>query len=168
MDISAEKNPLVNIVIKRFYGDSQLRMVSNNHVRRLSLCYKRGNDIIEPVKFFFCKVDSFPGRYKKFFVMTMGCFGIVIIFCLYGAHMPRFAAAIADVRGLFCLVTVFTLKTAADAVAAMAGTAQSVTDNQFAAGILFPASVSVDTEVVGIIKASVVPCVTSAVVPNLM
>ena len=53
---------------------------------------------------------------------------------------------------------------AADAVAAVAGTAQSVTDDQFAAGILFPAPVSVDTEVVGIIKASVVPCVSSTVV----
>ena len=80
--------------------------------------------------------------------------------------MPRFTAAIADVGGLFYLVTVLALKTAADAVATMAGTAQSVTDNQLAAGIRFPASVSVDAEVVGIVKASVVPCVDSAVVPN--
>ena len=142
-------------------------MVSNDHVRRLSLCYKRGNGFIELVRFFFCKVDAFPGRYREFFVMAVGCFGIVIIFCLYGAPMPRFTAAIAYIRCLFYLVTVFTFKTAADAVAAMTGTAQSVTDEQFAAGIRFPASVSVDAEVVGIVKASVVPCVDSAVVPNL-
>ena len=81
--------------------------------------------------------------------------------------MPWFTTAIADVRSLFYLVAVFTFKTAAYVVAAVAGTAQSVTDDQFATGIRFPASVSVDTEVVGIIKASVVPRVNNAVIPNL-
>ena len=81
--------------------------------------------------------------------------------------MPWFTAAIADVRSLFYLTAVFAFKTAADVVAAMAGTAQSVTDDQLVTGIRFPASVSVDTEVVGIIKTSAVPCVNNAVLPNL-
>ena len=81
--------------------------------------------------------------------------------------MPRLTAAIADVRSLFYLVTEFTFKAAADAVATMAGTAQSVTDNQLAAGIRFPASVSVDAEVVGIIKTPAVEGVNNAVFPNL-
>ncbi len=86
--------------------------------------------------------------------MMMGRFGIVIVFGLYGTGMPWLTAAIADVRGLFYLVTVFPFKTAADAVAAMAGTAQSVTDNQLVAGIGFPAFVFVDTEVVWLCRTS--------------
>ena len=167
VDIPAEKNPLIDIVIERFYRDSQFRMVRDDHVRRLSLRYERGNGFIEVFKLFFGKIHPLSGRYEKFFVMALGCFGIVIIFGLYGTHMPGFTAAIADVRSLFCLPAVFAFKTAADVVAAVAGTAEGVTDDQLVTGIRFPSSVSVDTEVVGIIKTSAAACVNNAVFPNL-
>ena len=49
----------------------------------------------------------------------------------------------------------------------VAGAAQGITDDQLSAGVLFPASVSADTEVIGVIKAAPVPCINSAVPPDL-
>ena len=167
VDIPAEQNPLIDIVIECLYRDPQLRMVRDDHVRGLSLRYERGNGFIELFKLFSGKIHPFSGRYKKLSVMALGCFGIVIIFGLYGAHMPGSTAAIADVRSLFYLPAVFAFKTAADVVAAVAGTAEGIADDQLVTGIRFPAFVSVDTEVVGIIKASVVPRVNNAVIPDL-
>lgn len=123
MDVAAQKNPLINVVIEGFYRDPQLRMVGNNHVRRLPLGNKQCNGFIEPMLLFFGKIDPFSGRYKEFFVLTVGGFGIVIVFGLYGTHMPWFTAAIADIRSLLNLAAVFPFKTATDTVAAMAGAA---------------------------------------------
>ena len=81
--------------------------------------------------------------------------------------MPRFAATVADVRSLFNLTAVFAFKADADVVAAVAGAAQGITDDQLVTGIRFPASVSVNTEVVGVIKTAVVPCINNAVFPDL-
>lgn len=124
MDVSAQKNPLIDVVIEGFYRDPQFRMVGNDHVRRLPLGNKRRNGFIEPTHFFFGKIEPFPGRYKEFFVLTVGGFGIVIVFGLYGTQMPWLTAAIADIRSLLNLAAaVFPFKTAADTVAAMAGAA---------------------------------------------
>lgn len=142
-------------------------MAGNNHVRRLPLGDKRGNDSVQPGNFLFCKIYPFSGRYKEFFVVTVGGFGIVIIFGLYGTHVPWFTAAIADIGSILNLAAVFPFKAAADIVAAMAGAAQGVTDDQLTAGVGFPASVPVDTEVVGIVKTAVVPRVHNAVFSNL-
>ena len=61
----------------------------------------------------------------------------------------------------------FAFKTAADVVAAVAGTAEGIADDQLVTGIRFPAFVSVDTEVVGIIKTPAVEGVNNTVFPNL-
>ena len=81
--------------------------------------------------------------------------------------MTGLIAAVTDIGGLFDPAAVFRFKVRTDVVADVAGAAQGVTDEQLPTGILFPAFVSADTEVIGVIKTAPVPCIDSAVPPDL-
>lgn len=81
--------------------------------------------------------------------------------------MPGPVAAIADIRSLLDLPAGFPFKTRADIVTSMAGAAKGVTDDEFTAGIDLLAVVTVNAEVIGVIKTAPVPGVSNAVFPNL-
>ena len=108
---------------RKFRHFSQNTQVVQDTIWGLLLNNKRRNGFIEPVYFFFRKIETFPKRNKEFFVMTVGGFGIVIVFGLYSTYMPWVTAAIADIRSLLYLSAVFPFKTTADTVAAMTGAA---------------------------------------------
>lgn len=61
----------------------------------------------------------------------------------------------------------FPFKVGTKVVTDVAGVAQGIADDQFPAGILLPAFVSADTEVIGVIKAAPVPGINDTVLPNL-
>ena len=80
--------------------------------------------------------------------------------------MPGLAAAIADIGGLLNLPAVFPLKTWADIIAAVAGTAEGITDDQFAAGVCLLAAKTMNTEVIRVVKAPSVPGIDDPMFPD--
>lgn len=81
--------------------------------------------------------------------------------------MTGFIAAVADIGSPFDPASGFPFKVGTDVVTNVAGAAQGVADDQFPAGILFPAFVSADTEVIGVIKAAPVPGISDTVAKDL-
>ncbi len=81
--------------------------------------------------------------------------------------MTGLIAAVADIGSPFDPAAGFPFKVGTDVVTNVAGAAQGVADEQFPAGILFPAFVSADTEVIGVIKAAPVPGISDTVAKDL-
>lgn len=93
--------------------------------------------------------------------------GIVVILGMDGASVPGLVAAVAHERGLFHAWAAFPFETRADAVALMTGAAQGIADDELAAGVGFLTAVTVNAEVIGIVKAAAVPGVNRSVFPDL-
>lgn len=68
--------------------------------------------------------------------------------------MTGLIAAVADIGSPLDPAAGFPFKVGTDVVTNVARAAQGAADGQFPAGILFPAFVSADTEVIGVIKAA--------------
>lgn len=81
--------------------------------------------------------------------------------------MTGLIAAIADIGSPLDPAALFPFKVGTDAVTDVAGAAQGIADDQFPAGILFPAFVSADTEVIRVIKAAPVPGINGTVSKDL-
>ena len=91
--------------------------------------------------------------------MALGSMSIVIILCWYGTQVFLCGAAITDKGSSVQPLAGFLLKPGAHHVTFMAGTAQSITDDDFLTCICLFAAESVDTKVIRIIKASLIPSV---------
>ena len=98
-------------------------MVSQDHIRGLPLFNQRVYNAVELPQLFWREINSGAGRGKKFLIMSLGGFGIVIILCMDGAFMPWFIAAIADKRSLLDLAAVLPFKFRADVITSVAGAA---------------------------------------------
>lgn len=100
--------------------------------------------------------------------MALGCMGIVIILRWYGVQMFLSGAAITDKGSLVKPAAGFFLKPGAHYVTFMAGTAQGITDDDLLTYICLFAVESVDTKVIRIIKAFLVPDVLDAMQFDLL
>lgn len=167
MDVSGKQKVLVDVVVQCLYGDAQFRMISQDHIRRLSLFDQRTDNAIQFPEFFFSQVNTGTGIREKFLIHSVCGVSIIIILCLDGALVPGLITAIADIRSLLYLPAGFPFKPRADIVAPMAGTAKSIADNKLVAGVGLFTMVAMDTEVVGIVKTAPVPCVYNTMFPNL-
>ena len=166
IDISGQKKVLVNVVIKCFDGYPQLRMIRQDHVRRLPLFDQRLYDTVQVPEFFRGKINTGSGIGKQFLILSLGRFSIVIVFCVDRASVPWLLTAIADIGSFLNMRTVFPLKAWTDVVASVTGTAESVANDHLSAGIGLFAVVAVDTEVIGVIKAAPVPGIHNSAFPD--
>lgn len=136
-------------------------------IRRLSLFNEWRNDSVFLVQFPSGHVDSHPGFPKLFPVFPIGRAGIISIFMGDCAMIDLFCAAIADIRSLFQPAAGLFLKVFAGLIAGRAGSAFNAAENDLAAGICFPAVITMDTEVMSIIKGAFMIPVREAVSPDL-
>ena len=100
--------------------------------------------------------------------MALGSMSIVLILGWYGAQVFLSEAAITDKGSPVQPSAGFLFKPRAHHVTFMAGTAQSITDDDLLTCICLFAAESVDTEVIRIIKASLIPCVLDPMYPDLL
>lgn len=89
--------------------------------------------------------------------MSLGCMGIIIILRWYGAQVFLSGAAITDKRGPVQTEAGFLFKPRAHHVTFMTGPAQGITDPDLLTCICLFAVEPVDTKVIRIIEASLVP-----------
>ena len=102
--------------------------------------------------FLFGKIQTFPGGDKKFLILPLGEFRVVIILVRDGAFGDYFGAPVTDVGSLVEAGALFLYEMSAYLVALMAGGAFLVTDEQFVTDIDSLAGEAVNTEVVGIVE----------------
>ena len=157
--IACEEISLFNVVIERLNGYTEFRMIGEDHVGGLSLFDQRSDNRINMVHFGSGFINTSPGRGTEFFVMALGSMSIVIILRWYDAQVFLSGAAITDKGIPVQLSAGFLLKPRAHHVTFMAGTAQSITDDDLLTCICPFAAESVNTEVIRISKASLSPCV---------
>lgn len=117
------------------------------------------------MKLFLGQVNAGSGGCTEFFVESLGCFGVVIIFGLYGAFVSWFFTAIAYERRLLNLTAMFPFKITADIVAFVAGPAFGITNNKLSAGIGLFTMEAVDTKIIRVIKRAPVPRIDGSVPP---
>lgn len=100
--------------------------------------------------------------------MSLGCVGIIIILRWYGAEIFLSGAAITDKGSPVQTEAGFLLKPRAHQVTFMAGPAQGITDPDLLTGICLFAAEPVDTKVIRIIEAPLVPGVQSPMPLDLL
>ena len=94
--------------------------------------------------------------------------GIIIVFMRNGTTVLLFWAAIADVRRLVEPVALFLFKAFANLIALVAGCTLLITDKKLFADVSSLASETVDAEVIRISETAFVPCVGTAMQPDLL
>ena len=127
-------------------------MVGDDLIRGLSLGNQGTDNFIFKTQFMSGETDAGTGVRKRFPIFAVSGFGIVVIFVGNRAMVYKLCAAIADIRGPVQTVTAFFFKIRACLVAGGAGSTFHATENNFYTGIFLFAMVSMNTEVMGIIK----------------
>ena len=155
--IACEEMSLFNIVIERLNRYTEFRMIGEDHVGGLSLLDQRSDNRINVMHFGSGFIDTRPGRGTEFFVMALGSMSIVLILGWYGAQVFLSGAAITDKGSPVQALAGFLHKPRAHDVTFMAGTAQSITEDDLLTCICLFAAESVDTKVIRIVKASLIP-----------
>jgi len=125
-------------------------------IRRLSLFDQWGNDPIFLMQLSLCHVDAASGVPKLFTVFTISKACVVSILMGNGAVVDLFGASIADIGCLVKAVTAFLFKVLAGLVAGRAGCTFNTAEDDLAAGVGLFAVITMDTEVLGIIKSALV------------
>ena len=166
--IACEEMSLFNVVIECLNRYTEFRMIGEDHVGGLSLFDQRSDNRINVMHFGSGFINTSPGRGTEFFVMALGSMSIVIILRWYGAQVFLSGAAITDKGSPVQPSAGFLFKPRAHHVTFMAGTAQSITDDDLLTCICLFAAESVDTEVIRIIKASLIPCILDPMYPDLL
>lgn len=87
IDISGKRKILIDVVIKCFDGYHQLRMISQDQVRRLPLFDQKLYDTIQVPEFLCGKINAGSGIGKQFFILSLGRFGVVIVFFVWIGHL---------------------------------------------------------------------------------
>lgn len=132
-------------------------MVGKDHIWGLPLLDQRSYRTVESPEFLWCQVHPGTGRREELLIMPLGGFGIVIVLCMDGTFMPWFITSITDERGFFDPGAVLPFEFGTDVIASVAGAAESIAEDEFPTGVCFFAVITMDTEVIGIIKTSPVP-----------
>ena len=168
VNVPGKEKPLIDIVVEGVHGDPQLRMVCDDHVRRLSLADEGLHDPVDSMKFLLRQVNAGTGIGKAVGILPVRRFRIVIVFRGNLAFVAGDRAAVADKGGFGNMAAFLTFEPVTDVVADVTGAAMDVAQGQFFAGIGFFAAEPVDTEVIGISKATPVPSVYGAVLPDFI
>lgn len=168
IDISSQQKVLINVVVKCFDGYPQLRMIGQDHVRGLSLFDQRLYDTVQVPEFFCGQINPGSGNGKQFLILSLGSFGVVIVFSVDRASVSWLITAIADIGSFLNMGTVFPFEARTDVVASVTGAAESIADDHLTAGIGLFAMVAVDTEVIGVNKAASVPGINNSVFPDFL
>lgn len=111
----------------------------------------------------FCHVDTRAGIMQALPVFPVSKFGIIAVFMCDGAMINGLVTTVADVGSLIETVTAFPYKVRTGLVAGGAGSAFHLTEDELTTHICFSAVITVDTEVVGIIKSAFMIPVAEAV-----
>lgn len=107
-----------------------------------------------------CHTDAGTGTGKKFPVLPVGKLCIVAVFMGDGTVVYGFGASVADIRCLIETVAAFPYKVRTGLVAGRTGSALYITEDDLTAYVSLSATVTVDTEVVGVIESAFMVPVT--------
>ena len=117
IDIPAAEHPHIDVGIEGPDRHIQFRMVCNDLIGRLPLKDQRSNDLVLLPQIMFGKVNAGSGFAKALIVFAVSDPGVVKIPAGNGAAYSCLIAAIAHIRSLLQMVTVFTLKVRAGLIA---------------------------------------------------
>lgn len=132
-------------------------MVGEDHIWGLPLLDQRSYCAVESPEFLWCQVHPGTSNREELLIMSLGGFCIVIVLCMDRAFTPWFIASITDERGFLDPGAVLPFKSGTDVIASVAGAAESIAEDEFPTGVCFFAVITMDTEVIGVIKTSPVP-----------
>lgn len=168
VDIPGSQDTLIQISIKRPDRHSELRMVCDDLIGGLSLCDQRGDNHIFLSAFMLCHADARTGIMQAFPVFSVSKFCIIAVLMGNGTMVDGFGASVADIRSLIETVTAFPYKFSAGLVAGREGSAFYITEDDPAAYICFAVVITVDAEVVSVIKSAFVIPVAETVSPDFL
>ena len=163
VNVPGSKKPFIQIAVKCPDRHFQLRVVCDDLIRGLPLCDQRGDDHVFLSQFMLCHVDTGAGIRNHFPVFSVGEFRVMAVFLCDRAAVNGFCAAVADIRCFIEAAAPFLLKVRTGLVAGGTGGAFHITEDDLTTHIRLPAMVTVDTEIVCIIKSAFVVPVIQAV-----
>ena len=114
-----------------------------------------------------CDAYSLPGRFKALLVLAISKYGIIAIFVCYVASGDGIRASIAYIWRFGQTITSFSLKIRTCLVTCRARGTFDTTYNDLSTGICLTALVSVDTEVLGVVKRAFMIPIIKPVKPDL-
>ena len=147
MYVPDKEEVLIDVVIERLHADPEFGMIRNDHVRRLSLCDQRPDNLIHVTEFLGGHINSCSCRYKTLCVVPVSRDGIVVVLGLDRASVPGSFAAVADKGSFRDTQTVLLFKARTYAVASQAGLAVDVAYLDLLAGVHLLATEAMNTEV---------------------
>lgn len=168
VDIPCSKETVIQISVEGPHGHTQLRVVCYDLVRGLTLRDQRRDDHILLSQFMFRHTDTGAGIRKEFSVLSVSEFSIIAVFVGNGAMIYSFRTSITDIGRLIKTVTAFPYKVRTGLVAGRTGSTFHITEDEFTAHVRFPAMITVDTEVMGIIESAFMVPVADPVGPVLL
>ena len=157
VDVSDEKDALVDVVIEGLHRDVEFRMIGKDVIRRLALFYKGFEDTVHLMELCLRYSDALSGGGKKFFVLTLGESSIIVVLISDVTAISGNVTAVTDKGSLFHPGTTLKDERTACLITEVAVSAEIVADDQLAADIGFSAAEAMDTEVIGIVERTPVP-----------
>jgi len=156
IDIPCCEQSLVEIGINSPYGKLQFRMVSDDLIGRLPLFNKRRDDSVFLVKLKLLpgKIDSGPGIRKLITVFPIRKPCVIGVFMGDCAMIDLLWASVANIGSFVQPVAPFLFKVFAGLVASWTGSTLNTAKDNLAAGIGLFAVIAMDTEVLSIIKGT--------------
>lgn len=165
--ISCREQSLVQIGIDGSDRKLQFRMIRNDLVRRLSLLNKRGYELVLFTKLTFGEIDSGSGVGKCFAVFTIRKPGVISVLMSNRTVIDLLWASIADIGGLIQSTAALLLKILTGLIAGWTGCTFHTAKDDLPTGIGLLTVVTMNTEVLRIIKGAFVIPVRHAMSLNL-
>lgn len=154
INIPGTKNAIIKIGVHRADGHIQFRMIGQDMIGGLSLLNERGYNSVFLVKLLPGQVDAGPGIMKPFPVLSVRKTWIVNVFVGNGTVIDFFVTTITDIRSFFQSAAEFFVEVFTGLIAGGTGGAFDAAQNDFSAGIGLATVITMDTEVLGIIKGA--------------
>ena len=150
------KKALIQVGINGADGHVQFRMVGNNLIGRLSLLNERGYDHVFLMQFTLGKINAGSGIPQLFPVFPVCGFCIVGILMRNRTVVDLLGASVTDIRRFIQTRATFLFEVRTGLVAGRTGSTFYAAKNDLSAGIGLFAVVSMDAEVLCIVKGSFV------------
>ena len=152
INVSGTEKSHINVCVQGAYRHLQFRMVGYDLIRGLPLLDQRGNDLVLLAQFMSGHIYAAAGIVESLLILPVCKTRVIFIFVRDRAAADLFLTAIADIRRLVKTAAAFFLKIAACLVAGGTGSAFDSAQDDLSACIRLFAVVTMDTEVLCIIK----------------
>lgn len=168
INVACGKQSHIQISVQGTNRHIQFRMIGQDMIRRLSLLDQRCNDLVFLMQFPLCHVDAASGVPELFVVLSVCKTSVVGILMCNGAVVDLFGASVADIGSLIQAITAFFFEVLAGLIAGGARSAFDTAEDDLAAGIGLFTVITMNTEVLSIIKGAFVIPVGQAVSLDLL